>query len=145
MKVAALLALLAALPARAGDGVTPAQARTNVVSAMGLPAQVESAAKSAGDLQRYLSGLSPEQKAAALRSLQTKGGELGDDPSTLAVVGQAYAGLGKVKEARQAAQQILRERPNDPEAGRLMMWVNSQEKLAGRDGSGGPDGAPTGA
>ncbi|TPW20357.1 MAG: hypothetical protein FD126_1768 [Elusimicrobia bacterium] len=144
MKAAALLALLAALPAHAGGPVSPEQARTNVVKAMGLPADVERGAK-AGDLQRFLSGLPQPQKEAALRALQAKSGELGDDPSTLAFVGQAYAGLGKVKEARQAALQIQREHPNDPEASRLMQWVNAQEKLPGREGSASPEASPSGS
>ena len=92
MKVAALLALLAA-PAFAGDPVTPTQARANVVQA--LPPDIARGAAN-GDLRQYLEKLSPEQKQAALRSLTAKEGELGNDPATLGVIGQAYAGLGKV-------------------------------------------------
>lgn len=136
MKAAALLALLAALPARASD-VTPAQARANVVQA--LPPDI---AKNAGngDLRSYLQRLSPEQKQAALRSLTAKGGELGDDPATLHVIGEAYAGLGKVKEARQTAQAALRQNPGDSEAKRLLSWAMSQEKLAERGAAGGIPG-----
>lgn len=132
MKVAALLALFAVLPARAGDGVSPAQARTNVVKAMELPPELERGAKT-GDLQRYLAGLSQDQKAAALRSLAAKNGELGNDPATLAIMGQAYAGLGKVKEARQAAQQALRVNEADQDARRVLLWADSQDRLAGRE------------
>ena len=146
MKVAALLALLAllaALPALAGDALTPAQAqaRTNVLSA--LPREISQGAGT-GDLQRYLAGLSPEQKAAALRSLTAKEADLRRDPANLSVLGQAYAGLGKVKEARAAAEQLRQRDRNDPEAARLMTWVISQEKLQGRDGLGAP-GGETGA
>lgn len=149
MKAAALLGLLAALPAHAGDVVTPAQARANVVQA--LPPDIAKGAGS-GDLRAYLERLSPEQKAAALRSLTEKEGELGGDPTTLGVIGQAYAGLGKVQEARDAAQTILNLRPNDPEARRLMAWVTTREKLAGRGTSpaafgdtGGPSGGQAGS
>lgn len=137
MKAAALLALLAALPGHASETVTPAQARSNVVAA--LPPDIARGAGQ-GDLRAYLERLGPEQKAAALRSLTAKEGELGDDPATLNVIGQAYAGLGKVTEARQAAQAALRQNPNDPEAKRLMGWVISQEKLQGREGGGAPGG-----
>lgn len=134
MRVAALLGLLAALPAHAGDAVSPAQARTSVVQA--LPPEI---AKGAGnqDLRTYLERLTPEQKQAALRSLTAKEGELGDDPTTLGVIGQAYAGLGKVKEARHAAEAALRQNPNDAGARQLLGWVTSQEKLAERGSSGG--------
>lgn len=137
MKVAALLTLLAALPAHAGDPAAQARARANVLSS--FPPEI---ARGAGtqDLQRYLSGLSPEQQAAALRSLTAKEADLKKDPANLPVLGQVYAGLGKVKEARAAAEQLKRNNPNDPEADRLMRWVIGQEKLPRRDGGGAPGG-----
>lgn len=138
MKAAALLALLAALPGQAAETVTPAQARSNVVAA--LPPDIARGAGQ-GDLRAYLERLGPEQKAAALRSLTAKEGDLGDDPTTLGVIGEAYAGLGKVKEARQAAQAILDRNPSDPAAKRLMAWVTTQEHLPGRDGGAGPAAA----
>lgn len=138
MRVAALLGLLAALPAHAGDAVTPAQARVNVVQA--LPPDIAKGIPAGGDLQTVLQRLTPEQKAAAIRSLTAKEGALGKDPATLNVIGQAYAGLGKVKEAKQAAQAALERNRNDPEALRLMGWVQSQERLAGREGGGGAFG-----
>ncbi|TBR24483.1 hypothetical protein EPO15_03950 [bacterium] len=134
MKVAALLGLLAALPAHAGDAVTPAQARASVVQA--LPPDIAKGVGN-GDLRAYLERLPQDQKAAAIRSLAAKEGELGDDPTTLGVIGQAYAGLGKVREAKQAAQAILNQNPDNPEARRIMAWVVSQEKLPGRDAGGG--------
>lgn len=137
MKAAALLALLAALPADAGDAVTPAQARANVVQS--FPPEIRSGLGNS-DLRTYLQRLSPEQKQAALRSLTAKEGDLGDDPATLGVLGEAYAGLGKVKEAKEAAQAILRQNPDHPEAKRLMGWVTSQEKLAERGSGGGAFG-----
>lgn len=135
MKVAALLVLLVVPPGRAAEDVTPAQARANVVRA--LPPDIAEGA-GIGDLRAYLERLSPAQKQAALRSLTQKEGELGDDPATLGVIGQAYAGLGKVKEARVTAHQALRRNPQDPEAKRLLAWVASQEKLQGRDAGAGP-------
>lgn len=137
MPAAALLALLAALPGRAGETVTPAQARASVVGA--LPPDIARGAGQ-GDLRTYLERLTPEQKQAALRSLTAKEGELGDDPATLGVIGQAYAGLGKVKEARQVAEAALRRTPDDPAARQLLGWVASQEKLQGR----GPSAEPAG-
>lgn len=137
MKVAALLALLAAMPAHASDAVTPAQARANVVAS--FPREIRDGVGNT-DLRTYLQRLTPEQKQAALRSLTAKEGELGDDPTTLGVLGEAYAGLGKVQEAKEAAQAILRQNPNHPEAKRLMGWVTSQEKLAERGSGGGPFG-----
>lgn len=129
MKVAALLVFLAALPGHSSASVTPAQARANVVQA--LPPDIAEGAGT-GDLRAYLERLPPDQKQAALRALAAKETELGDDPATLGVIGQVYAGLGKVKEARQAAAAVLRQSPADPDANRLMGWVISQEKLSGR-------------
>lgn len=140
MKVAALLMLLVVLPGRAGEPAPPTQARLNVVGAMGLPREVSERAEKATDLQGYLAKLPPEQRVAALRSLTAEAGELGKDPATLSLMGQAYAGLGKVKEARLAAEQVLRVRENDPEARRVLLWADSQDRLAGRDGAPGGTG-----
>lgn len=137
MRVAALLGLLAALPAHAGDAVTPARARASVVSA--LPADIAKGAGS-GDLRAYLERLTPAQKKAALRALAEEEERLGDDPATLAVIGQAYAGLGRVQEARQAAEAALRQNPNDPDAKRLLGWVVAKENLAERGAGGGTFG-----
>ena len=139
MRVAALVGLLAVGPAGAGEPVTPAQARASVVAA--LPPDI---AKNAGkgDLQVYLQRLTPEQRKAALRSLAAKEGELGDDPATLAVIGQAYAGLGELQKVREAAEAVRRQDASNPDAKRLLLWVDSQERLAGH-GSQSPDGTKT--
>lgn len=136
MRAAALLALLAALPGRAAETVTPAQARASVVAA--LPPDIARGAGQ-GDLRGYLERLNPEQKQAALRSLTAKEGELGDDPATLGVIGQAYAGLGRVDEVRQVLENLRRRNPNDPEVRQLAGWVATQEHLrrdASRSGAG---------
>lgn len=130
MKAVVLLVLLVARPGIASSALTPAQARANVVQA--LPPDIAVGAGT-GDLRTYLERLTQDQKQAALRALAAKEPELGDDPATLGVIGQAYAGLGKVKEARQAAVAVLLQSPDDPDANRLMAWVVSREKLSGRD------------
>lgn len=126
MRAAALLALLAALPVRAAETVTPARARASVVAA--LPPDIARGAGQ-GDLRGYLERLSPEQKQAALRSLTAKEGELGDDPATLGVIGQAYAGLGRLDEVRQVVETLRRRNPNSPDVRQLAGWVATQEHL----------------
>ena len=139
MRVAALLGLLAAAPAGAGEPVTPTQARANVVTALALTPELAKGARS-GDLQIYLAGMSSEQRAAALRSLAAKEGELGDDPATLTFIGQAYAGLGQIQKVREAAEAVRRRDPENVEAKQLLVWVTSQEKMPAR-GSRDPGGA----
>lgn len=134
MRAVALLTLLAVMPAGAGETVSPAQARANVVAA--LPPEIARGAGQ-GDLRGYLERLSPEQKQAALRSLTAREGELGDDPATLGVIGQAYAGLGRVDEVRQVVETLRRRNPNNPEVRQLAGWVATQEHLRRGESRGG--------
>lgn len=108
-----LLAALAAAVVQAQDSSqNKAEAPVRQAVQSALPPEAARAAQG-GDLSAMLERLPPEQRAAVLRKLAEKEGDLG--PDAAGSLGAAYLSLGDGNRALAAAERALRANPSNPD------------------------------
>ncbi|MBI2362905.1 MAG: hypothetical protein HYV15_05930 [Elusimicrobia bacterium] len=106
MRALVLAALAAAVAQAQDDARTKAEAPVRQVVQSALPA----GAARGGDLSAALEKLPPEQRAAALRRLAEKEGELGEDPAVQGTLGGALQSTPSNPDALAVKAQVLASR-----------------------------------